>query len=123
MSYEFYKALHVFGVVLLFTSLGAFAHHSATGGTKSDNPRRKVAGATHGIALLLVLIAGFGAAGKGGWMSQEFPLWIAAKLVIWLFFGAAVTALGKRPGLGSILWWVLPIVGGLAGAIAIYKPF
>jgi hypothetical protein len=123
MSYAFYKAFHVFGVILLFTSLGAFAHHNAAGGTKADNPRRKIAGATHGIAMMILLVAGFGAAGKGGMMSEGFPLWLIAKLAIWLFFGAIVTALGKKPGIGSILWWVLPILGGVAGVLAIYKPF
>ncbi len=123
MSYTFYKTLHVFGVILLFTSLGAYAHHNATGGTKADNSRRKVSAATHGIALLILLVAGFGAAGKAGMMSNGFPLWIAAKLVLWFFFGGVVAMLGKKPGIGSILWWVMPLLGGLAGYLAIYKPF
>ena len=123
MSYAFYKTLHVFGVILLFTSLGAYAHHNAVGGDKASNSRRKVTAATHGVAMLILLVAGFGAAGKGHMLSNGFPLWIAAKIVLWLFFGAIVGVLSKRPGIGGVLWWVLPILGGLAGALAITKPF
>ncbi|MFT6398084.1 MAG: hypothetical protein ACJAYU_002839 [Bradymonadia bacterium] len=123
MTYTFYKTLHVFGVILLFTSLGAYAHHNAMGGTKESNTRRAVTAASHGIALLILLVAGFGAAGKGGMMSNGFPLWLIAKLILWLFFGGAVAILSKKPGVGSVLWWVLPLLGGVAAYLAIYKPF
>lgn len=123
MSYAFYKTLHVFGVVLLFTSLGAYAHHNAVGGDGPSNPRRKITAATHGVAMLILLVAGFGAAGKGHMLSDGLPLWVIAKVVIWLFFGAIVGVLSKRPGVGKVLWWVLPILGGVAGALAIMKPF
>ena len=123
MSYAFYKTLHVFGVILLFTSLGAYAHHNAIGGDKASNPRRRAFAATHGVAMLILLVAGFGAAGRGNMLSDDFPLWIAAKVVLWLFFGAIVGVLSKRPGVGKVLWWVLPVIGGVAGWLAITKPF
>lgn len=123
MTYTFYKTLHVIGVILLFTSLGAYAHHNAMGGTKESNTRRSVLGATHGVALLILIVAGFGAAGKGGMMSDGFPMWIAAKLVLWLFFGGVVAILSKKPGVGTGLWWVLPLLGAVAAYLAIYKPF
>lgn len=123
MSYPFYKLVHIAGVLLLFIALGGAAFHSATGGTKETNTLRGRVAATHGIALLIVLVAGFGAAGKGGFMSEGFPGWIAAKLLLWLLFGASIVLTGRKAGSGSWLWWAFPALGALSAWLAIAKPF
>ncbi len=66
MSYEFYQTLHVLGLFLLFSSLGAAALHAMNGGTKESNPSRKWVAITHGVGLLFVLVAGFGLLAKSG---------------------------------------------------------
>ena len=53
MSYEFYKILHVFSAIVLFTSLGTLA---ATFGHDSGRLRR-LAQIGHGIALALLFVA------------------------------------------------------------------
>ena len=57
-------------------------------GTDGEKCRaRKLAGMTHGIALLLILFTGFGMIAKLG---LGFPLWVWVKLVvIWLVIGAS----------------------------------
>jgi hypothetical protein len=123
MSAQFYKILHIAAVMLLFISLGAAAFHSATGGTKATNPLRARVAATHGIALLVIFVAGFGVAGKAGWMSDGFPGWIAAKLVLWLLFGASIVLTNRAAGSGKWLWWAFPALGAVSAWLAIAKPF
>lgn len=125
MSYPFYKIVHIAAVLLLFMALGGAAFHSAQGGTKADNPLRKRIAATHGIALLILFIAGFGAAGKGGMMGGDagFPLWIVAKIVIWMLLGASIVLTNRMARSGSWLWWALPALGGISAWLAIAKPF
>ncbi|MFT4702358.1 MAG: cytochrome bd-type quinol oxidase subunit 2 [Bradymonadia bacterium] len=124
-SFQFYKVVHILGVLLMFMALGGAAFHSATGGDKTTNPLRKMVASTHGTALLVIFIAGFGAAGVGGFMGGEngFPLWIAAKIVLWLVFGALIVPLNKAKGSGKILWYAMPVLGAISAWLAIYKPF
>ena len=123
MSYPFYKIVHIFAVLLLFTALGGAAMHNAQGGTRATNAKRGLVGMTHGIALMLILVAGFGAAGKAGFFEGGFPGWLIAKIVLWVVFGAALTPLSRVKGSGRVLWLVRPVLGGVAAWLAIAKPF
>jgi hypothetical protein len=119
MSLYVYKTLHVVGMLLLFTALGSMIQRVADGGE-----RPKLAGATHGVALLLLLVAGFGAMARLGLTHDwAFPGWVWAKLGIWLLLGAAPVLI-RRGGarLATLWWWLLPLVGGLAGYLALAKP-
>ena len=59
MSLLTYKVLHILGLMLVFSSLGGLLFHSlGGGGTKHRG--HKLAGASHGIGLVLVLVSGFG---------------------------------------------------------------
>ena len=60
MSYELYKVLHVLGLSLVVLSLGGILHHVINGGSKVSDTFRKGTMITHGIGLLLLLVAGFG---------------------------------------------------------------
>ena len=123
MSYPVYKIIHVFAALLLFTALGGAALHNVRGGTRDDNPERGRIGATHGLAMVLLLFAGFGAAGKGGMLHHGLPGWVVAKLFLWLGFGAVIVVLNRAGGSGRWLWWALPALGTLAASFAILKPF
>jgi len=118
MSYEFYKILHVFSVLLLFTSLGTMAASA-----NSDSGRlKKLAGIAHGIALTIIFIAGFGLLARLG-MFGAIPLWAWLKIGLWLVLGLIVVPLRRKPEWATALWLVIPIVGGLAVWLAIAKPF
>lgn len=118
MSYEFYRVLHIAGIVLLFTSLGALA---AIGGRTGDRVRR-IAAIIHGVAVAVILTAGFGLLARLG-MFGGFPPWIWIKLGIWLTLALAVLPLRRKPQLASWLLLAFPLLGGIAAWLAVYKPF
>ncbi len=118
MSPLLYKVLHITGVLLAFATLGG-ATLRALAGTPDDAPGRKLAGITHGVALLLILISGFGLIAKLGY---GFPLWVWLKLGIWVVIGAAVAFIRRMPARAVAFWWALPLLGAMAACVAIYKP-
>lgn len=123
MSYTFYKLMHFFGIFILFVALVATAFHVLRGGTRADNPERRLIAAAHGIAMLLVLTGGFGMLARLGVMHTGLPGWIWGKLVIWVLFGAAVVLAYRGKGPAKIVLVSLPILGAASAAIALYKPF
>ena len=123
MTLAAYKVVHILAVLFLFTALGSLLAAAWPGGAAGAGPPRKRAGLTHGLALVLVLVSGFGMLARlgiahlGGW-----GLWIWLKLLTWLLLGAALTLIRRQPRLAPALWIVLPLLGGLAAYLAIYKP-
>jgi hypothetical protein len=118
VSYEFYKVLHMLGLMVLFFSLGGYTLRSSEGGTK---PTRILLASTHGIGLLLVLVAGFGLLARlklGG-----VPGWAWIKVVLWLAFGAAPVLIKRTPERLRPVWVALPLLGAIAAYLAINKPF
>jgi len=121
MSLAAYKLLHVAGVVFLFAALGGSVLIHWSGG--ASDRARKIAGITHGLALLLVAVAGFGALARLGLTSLDLiPAWAWWKMVLWVLLGAAPFVLRKKPGLAGLLWWLLPVLGATAAWLALYKP-
>jgi hypothetical protein len=120
MSLVAYKLLHIAGVLFLFAALGGsvIANRDGTAGAAA----RKLTGITHGLALLLIVFAGFGALAKLGLTSAGLPGWVWGKLVIWVLLGAAPFVLRKKPSLAVLFWWLLPILGATAAALALYGP-
>ena len=118
MSYEFYKILHVFSALLLFTSLGTLAASA-----NSDSGRlRKLAGIAHGVALTIIFVAGFGLMARLQ-MFGAIPMWAWLKIGLWLILGLIVLPLRRKPEWATALWLAIPVVGGLAAWLAIQKPF
>lgn len=122
MSYSFYKVLHLFGAFLTLAALGGLALHAAIGREKAENTIRGFSAAMHGVGLLILLVAGFGALAKLG-VTGGFPGWVWAKLAIWVVFGAAVALPYRSQALAKHLLWILPLLAALNGYLAIYKPF
>lgn len=118
MSYEFYKILHVFSALLLFTSLGTLAASA-----QSDGGRlKKLAGIAHGVALAIIFVAGFGLMARLG-MFGTIPMWAWLKIGLWLVLALVVLPLRRRPEWATALWLAVPLLGGLAAWLAIGKPF
>ncbi|MDH3402075.1 MAG: hypothetical protein OES32_09415 [Acidobacteriota bacterium] len=120
MSYGAYKVLHLFAVILTFSILGGLALHAANGGDAGSNRQRKLTGALHGMGLVLILVSGFGTVARLG---LGLSGWVWGKLAIWLVLGAAAMAFKRAPGLATALLWLLPVLGGVAAWLAVYKPF
>jgi len=121
MSYAFYKTLHYLGFFLVFAALGGSLVHAMNGGTKDNNPSRKLLAIGHGLGLTLVVIAGFGMLAKLG--IHGVPGWAAAKIVVWLVIGALLVVPNRLPHLAKPVYIALPFLGALAGWLALAKPF
>ncbi len=121
LSLATYKVAHIFGLFLLFGALGAMLYRSVVSDTSEAG--RRLAGITHGLALILILVTGFGALsqlgfGEGG----GFPGWLAGKMILWLLFAVVIVLIRKKPEWAKLLWILLPLLGGFAAYLAIYKP-
>jgi hypothetical protein len=121
MSLNAYRVIHIFSMMLLFTALGGLLLASRAGVTTGES--RKTAGITHGIALLLLLVTGFGALARLGLGSPaSWPPWVWLKGLIWLVFGGITGLIRRAPRSSAALWWALPLLGALAAYLALYKP-
>ena len=108
MSPEFYKVIHLIGLICLFTGIGGFLTYGF-----DHAPRVKMVGILHGVGLLLLLISGFGMTAKLG---IGFPVWVILKLVLWLVLGALL-AFAKK---GRLAPRNAVIIALLVGFIAAY---
>ncbi len=119
MSYEFYKTLHVIGIILVFMALGASLLHAGNGGTREQNPARKLISAQHGLGLMIILVAGFGMLATRQLMTGGLPGFIHPKLLVWLLLGAAPVLINRLPRSVPTLWVVIPLLGATAAYFGI----
>jgi len=118
ISYEAYRVLHVFGVMFLLFSLGAYLTLSMN---KSERGKR-LAAITHGVSVLIILVAGFGLLARLGSSGVgEWPLWVWVKLFIWLILALIIVLIKRVPGLAPVLWFLIPVLSAIAAYMAVYK--
>lgn len=123
MSLAAYKVLHLFSAFLLFAALGGFTLAALARRGDREGAGRSLTAASHGIALVLLLVTGFGALARLAISNPAlWPGWVWAKVVIWLLLGAALMV-RRFPGAAKVLWWLWPVLGGVAAWLALYKPF
>lgn len=122
LNYEIYKLFHLFGIIMLFVSVGGVMLYALNGGTKTDNTWRKTAAITHGFGLVFILVAGFGLLARVG-ISWPWPGWVFVKLIIWLVLGGVTGLIYKLGRAGTGLWYVVILLGVIAAYMAIFKPF
>jgi uncharacterized membrane protein SirB2 len=121
-SYQLYNLLHILGIVLVFMSVGALAFHGANGGTKASNKVRGLVMSTHGVGIVLILIAGFGMLARTRAMSAGLPGWLHPKILIWLLIALAPVILNRKPQWGKVLWVVFPLLAATSAYFAINHP-
>lgn len=123
MSLAAYKVLHLAGVMLLFMALGGLAMVAWIKPPDAEaKPLRALLAASHGLALILILVAGFGALARLGFMApSSWGTWVYAKLAIWLLLGASVALIRRMPNMARSWYGLLPVFGAAAAAFAIYK--
>jgi hypothetical protein len=123
VSYPFYKIMHFVGIFVMLVALAATCMHAAMGGTKAENPFRKVLGAAHGLAALLILTGGFGMLARMGIVQGGLPVWVLLKITIWVALAAAMALpyLSRTWARGLLV--AMPVLAALAGATALLKPF
>ncbi len=102
---------------MVLAAAGGVAVHAANGGRREDNELRGLLAGLHGVGMVLSVAAGFGMLGA------SLPGWAWVKLVIWLFFGAALTLPYRRRTLARPLVVILPLLAAVAAWLALVKPF
>ncbi len=122
-SHAFYNVVHIVGIVLVMSALGGSALHALNGGTRETNRARRLVGALHGAGVLLILVGGFGMLARLGFRhGANFPGWLWVKLGVWSAVAGLLFLLARRPALARPVYLALPVLGGLAAYMAIYKP-
>ena len=122
MPHEFYNVVHIIGIILIMSALGgAVVRGMIT--TEATPSLRRLLAILHGTGALLVLLGGFGMLARldilhGG----GFPGWLWVKLFIWGLLALSLIVPRRWPALGRPLLLALPLLGGLAAYMAIYKP-
>ena len=123
LPHSFYNVLHIIGIVLVMSALGGIAMHALNGGTKQTNVARRLVVSLHGLGMLLILVGGFGMLARLGFPhGAMFPGWLLVKLAVWLTLATIVIVPYRRPALAKPVYLALPVLGGLAAFMAIYKP-
>jgi len=91
---EIYRYLHFAGIFTLLFSFGSLFIG------KNYN---KGAAMAHGVALLLILVSGFGMQAT---LHLGFPIWLILKLVIWIIFGGFIV-LAKKSVISGFTAWII----------------
>lgn len=119
IPYATYKVLHLAGIFFLLFSLSSYL---VVVNSKSDK-FRKLASIMHGISLFIILLGGFGLLARLGIMhGTDWPVWVWAKLAIWILMGAMVIFIKKFQSLSHFLWFAVPVLAIIAAYLAVYKP-
>ena len=106
---------------MVLLSLSAVIFHVIGGGTKETNKNKKLLSITHGVGLLISLVAGFGLIARLG--LHSFPVWVWVKLLIWLWFGAITAVVYKKPAVAKKIWFLALVLASFASFLAVNKPF
>lgn len=122
ITYGVYRLIHILGILVLFLALGGLTLHAASGGERDGHGRRKMAMATHGVGLFVILLGGFGMLARLGF-TGGLPGWIWVKLTIWTVLGALSLLPYRIPALARPIWVIVPVLGAAAAYMAFYKPF
>lgn len=123
MPYAAYKLIHLLGIFTMIGALVAAGMHVLRGGTRADDPYRRVLSVAHGVAAFLILLGGFGMLARMGVMHEGVPSWAKVKLVIWVALGASMALPYRGRGLARGMLIALPALLLAAAATALYKPF
>lgn len=119
ISHTAYKVVHLLGIFLLVCGIGGLWAMAAAATEESRRAARKLVLATHGTAMFLILLAGFGMLARLG-ISGSWPLWVWIKIVIWLALGALPVFLRKADRPSGLLFFVTPVLAAIAAWAALF---
>lgn len=122
ISYGVYRLVHILGILFLFLALGGLSILAANRVGDDARRKRRLVFITHGVALFIILLGGFGMLARLG-LTAGLPGWIWAKLAIWAILAAIVALPLRFPALARPIWFLVPILGTTAAYMALYKPF
>jgi len=120
-SYKLYKILHLTGIVVVCMTVAGLAFHAWLDGTReAAGEARKRLLAAPGVAMVVSLVGGMGAAATAGFISSEngFASWIWLKMTLWVIFGALPMIPYRAPEKAARLFIVVPVLLALAAWVA-----
>lgn len=121
-SYNFYNVVHVVGIILVMTGLAVMIT-GALGSNPAGPKLRRISFIFHGLGVFLILLGGFGMLARLGIVrGTSWPGWVWVKAFVWGALGVAAFLPHRFPATARPLLLLLPILGGLAAYMAIYKP-
>lgn len=124
LSHAFYNVVHIVGIILLVSALAGAALRATSVTVAEDGSMRRLLAILHGGGAFLVLLGGFGMLARLGIVQGGgFPAWLWVKIGVWVVLAAAIVVANRRPALAKPLLLALPVLGGLAAYMAVYKPF
>lgn len=118
ISYETYKALHLFFILSFFSSLGFVSYHSPL-------IEKKLGKWMVGLASFLIFVAGMGLIARLGFKHTEpFPLWIKLKIINWVVINILFVSLFKIKTIQyrAVLISILLMLAWFGIWVAINKP-
>ncbi len=120
MSYEVYKTLHFFGLIVAVLAVGGIFIQAKLQPANAIAYKRPMMIA-HGIGVIIMLIAGFGLLARLNLM-HPMPAWVWPKLLIWFYLGVAPTLVMRVPKIRDLVIWATPFILVTAAAFAVFKP-
>ncbi len=121
MPYEFYKIVHLTGIVLLFSGLvGLLTIKMA--GVPVEGKTKSLVFISHGLGTFLILLGGFGLLARLG-LVRDLPNWVIAKLAIWLVLAGGIALVKRKGQIGTPIFVGLICLFIAAAYLAILKPF
>lgn len=119
LSHASYKVVHLLGIFLLVCGLGGLWAMASAATEESRRAARKLVLATHGVAMFLILLAGFGMLARLG-ITGSWPLWVWIKVAIWVVLGALPVLLKRSEKPVGALLYLAPILGAIAAWAALF---
>lgn len=123
IPHPIYNVIHIVGIILAMLALGGAAVLAiATPAGATPRPTRRLLAILHGVGVFLILLGGFGMLARLGIVHSGLPGWIWVKLGVWAIVAAGLFLPRRNASLAKPLLFALPVLGGLAAYMAIYKP-
>jgi hypothetical protein len=123
ISHQFYNVVHIVGLVLLMAALGGITLTAEATDVRPSGRTRRLVLVLHGVGAFLVLLGGFGMLARLGIVrGSTWPGWVWVKMGVWVTLLIAAFVPYRFPGTARFILLLLPILGGLAAYMAIYKP-
>lgn len=109
---------------MVIVSLGGLALHSIIQPGPLEKSHRRLVSITHGVGLLITIVAGVGLLHKSGYSdASAWPGWVYIKFLLWLLAGASLTLLKRVRAVAGLMWFALPILVMIGAYLALVKPF
>lgn len=117
---ELYRNIHLLGIFMVLLALGGAAVYGMVNQGR-DLAWRKVVSVTHGLGMLLVVVAGFGMLARLG-IHWPWPTWVWGKVAVWVLLGALIVPARRSAGMAPGVWWIVILLAAVAAYLAIHKP-